>query len=81
MLAEMSELVAIVGSVLTGFIWLSGKMDKLRDKIDGIRDEVTELGKVEMTHVTYETCHAKRQDCPCVRELESLKKRFLEKQI
>lgn len=73
MLEEMGELVAIVGSVLAGFFWLSSKLDKLRDKIDGIRDDVAAQGRTAMTHVTYDTCHSKRQNCPCVREIEQIK--------
>lgn len=61
---EMVGLViVIVASLFTGFAWISGKLEAIKDQIAAI----------DKNSVSHEVCSKRQESCPCVQQMHELK--------
>jgi flagellar basal body-associated protein FliL len=65
---DIASLVTIIAAILGCFAWVINKLDKIRDAIAAL----------DKSSVTHEVCSARREKCPCVKELEEIKKNLKE---
>jgi len=66
---EMVGLViVIVASLFTGFAWISGKLEAIKDQIAAI----------DKNSVSHEVCSKRQESCPCVQQMHELKSELKE---
>lgn len=70
-MAALTAIVGLVGVVLGGFYWVSGKLDRLADLLRTLTADMRD-------RVTFEACSAKRHSCPVMVRLEALEKELKE---
>ena len=66
---EITQTLAIVVAVLSGFGWIAHKLDCLNKLIADLRVDMER-------HVTHETCSVHRQNCRCFQQLDALEQRL-----
>lgn len=59
---NMPELIALIGTLLAGFAWISGKLERINTSI--------------AQTVTHDQCSQKREKCPCVKEIHDIKQQI-----
>lgn len=60
--------VVIVGTLFTGFAWISSKLEAIKDQIAAI----------DKNSVSHEVCSKRQESCPCVQQMKELKEEFKE---
>lgn len=75
-LTVLIEIFSIAGSILMVGSWLGKKFDKVQDKFDIFCAEMKEIQLDAQKHVTFEHCHEKRENCPCVIAVKDIQKQL-----
>nr|DAV19140.1 MAG TPA: Lipopolysaccharide assembly protein A domain [Caudoviricetes sp.] len=55
--------LAILGTLIGGFVWLSGKLEHIRK----------DIAKLDKDSVSHAVCEKRREQCPCFEDIEELK--------
>lgn len=68
------EVFSIAGSILAVGAWIGKKFDKVQDKFDKLCEDLKGIQIDAQKHVTFQHCHAKRENCPIAQDLKLLRK-------
>ena len=66
---DLTTVIAIIGALFAANAWVVNKLDKIAAEIATLRAEARDF-------VTHETCHRRRQECPCIAAVENLEKKL-----
>ena len=58
--------LAILGTLIGGFVWLSGKLEHIRK----------DIAKLDKDSVSHAVCEKRREQCPCFEDIEEIKDRL-----
>lgn len=58
--------VTILATIVGGFAWISGKLEKVNKT----------LAALDKESVTHQVCSEHRKNCPCVEDIRELKKKI-----
>lgn len=62
---DATAVLTLIGVILGGFYWISGKLDKISEVIRSLSTDMRD-------RVTFDACSRKRAACPCVAQIGAI---------